>query len=69
VEVLILAGAAVSRSEARRLVEQGGVHVNGRPARDLEERFTANDLLAGRFLLVRRGKRDQRVLVRGQGRA
>ena len=69
VAVLILAGTAASRSEARRLVEQGGVHVNGRPARDLEERFTANDLLAGRFLLVRRGKRDQRVLVRGQGRA
>jgi len=69
VAVLILAGTAASRSEAWRLVEQGGVHVNGRPARDLEERFTANDLLAGRFLLVRRGKRDQRVLVRGQGRA
>jgi tyrosyl-tRNA synthetase len=69
VEVLILAGTAASRSEARRLVEQGGVHVNGKPARDLEERFTTGDLLAGRFLLVRRGKRDQRVLVRGQGRA
>ena len=69
VEVLILAGAATSRGEARRLVEQGGVQVNGRPARDLEARFTAADLLAGRFLLVRRGKRDQRVLVRGQGRA
>jgi tyrosyl-tRNA synthetase len=69
VEVLILAGTAASRGEARRLVEQGGVHVNGRPARDPEERFTAADLLAGRFLLVRRGKRDQRVLVRGQGRA
>jgi tyrosyl-tRNA synthetase len=69
VEVLILAGTAASRGEARRLVEQGGVHVNGRPARDLQERFTAADLLAGRFLLVRRGKRDQRVLVRGQGRA
>jgi tyrosyl-tRNA synthetase len=69
VEVLILAGTAASRGEARRLVEQGGIHVNGRPARDLQERFTAADLLAGRFLLVRRGKRDQRVLVRGQGRA
>ena len=69
VAVLILAGTAASRSEAWRLVEQGGVHVNGRPARDPEERFTAHDLLAGRFLLVRRGKRDQRVLVRGQERA
>ena len=69
VEVLVLAGTAASRGEARRLVEQGGVHVNGRPARDPEARFTTDDLLAGRFLLVRRGKRDQRLLVRGQGRA
>jgi tyrosyl-tRNA synthetase len=68
VEVLVLAGTASSRGEARRLVEQGGVHVNGRPAVDLEQRFTTADLLAGRFLLVRRGKRDQRVLVRGPGK-
>ena len=67
VDVLVLAGTATSRGEARRLVEQGGVHVNGRPAVDLEQRFTAADLLAGRFLLIRRGKRDQRVLVRGPG--
>ena len=69
VEVLILAGTAASRGEARRLVEQGGVHVNGRAARDPEERFTTDDLLAGRFLLVRRGKRDHRLIVRGLGRA
>jgi tyrosyl-tRNA synthetase len=68
VEVLLLAGTVASRSEARHLVEQGGVHVNGRPALDLQQRFTADDLLAGRYLLVRRGKRDQRVLVRGLGK-
>ncbi len=69
VDVVLLAGTATSRGEARRLIEQGGVHVNGRPASDPGERFTTADLLAGRFLLVRRGKRDQRLLVRGQGRA
>jgi tyrosyl-tRNA synthetase len=69
VAVLILAGAAASRGEARRLIAQGGTYINGRPVSDPVERFTAADLLAGRFLLVRRGKRDQRVLVRGQGRA
>jgi tyrosyl-tRNA synthetase len=69
VDVLVLAGTATSRGEARRLVEQGGVHVNGRPAVDLEQRFTTGDLLAGRFLIVRRGKRDYRVLVRGSAKA
>jgi tyrosyl-tRNA synthetase len=67
--VLVGSGAAASRAEGRRLVEQGGVHVNGVPVRDLAATFGADDLLAGRYLLVRRGKRDQRILVRGLGRA
>ncbi len=63
--ILVATGAASSRGEARRLVEQGGVHVNGVPVRDPATSFSADDLLAGRYLLVRRGKRDQRILVRG----
>ncbi len=65
---LVATGAAASRGEARRLVEQGGVHVNGVAVRDPAATFSADDLLAGRYLLVRRGKRDQRILVRGLGR-
>ena len=38
VALLVAAGSASSRSEARRLVEQGGVHVNGVPVRDLAAR-------------------------------
>ncbi len=69
VSILVATGSATSRAEARRLVEQGGVGVNGQPVRDPAATFTTDDLLAGRYLLVRRGKRDQRVLVRGQGGA
>ena len=68
VSILVATGAAGSRGDGRRLVEQGGVHVNGVPVRDPATSFGADDLLAGRYLLVRRGKRDQRVLVRGLGR-
>ncbi len=68
VSILVGAGCAASRTEARRLVEQGGVHVNGQPVRDPAATFGTDDLLAGRYLLIRRGKRDQRVLVRGLGR-
>jgi tyrosyl-tRNA synthetase len=68
VTLLVAAGSAASRGEARRLVEQGGVHVNGSPVRDTAATYGADDLLAGRYLLLRRGKRDQRVLVRGLGR-
>ncbi len=68
VAILVATGAAGSRAEGRRLVEQGGVHVNGVPVRDAAATFGPDDLLAGRYLLVRRGKRDQRILVRGLGR-
>ncbi|HYN48056.1 MAG TPA: tyrosine--tRNA ligase [Candidatus Nanopelagicales bacterium] len=68
VTILVATGAAGSRADGRRLVEQGGVHVNGAPVRDIAATFGLDDLLAGRYLLVRRGKRDQRVLVRGLGR-
>jgi tyrosyl-tRNA synthetase len=68
IAILLAAGAASSRGEARRLVDQGGVQVNGRAVRDVGATFGPQDLLAGRYLLVRRGKRDQRILVRGMGR-
>ncbi len=67
--ILVTTGAAGSRADARRLVEQGGVHVNGAPVRKIDATFGPDDLLAGRYLLVRRGKRDQRMIVRGLGRA
>ena len=60
----IAAGAATSMSDARRLISQGGLSVNGRTVREPDERFGDGDLLAGRFLLVRKGKRDYRMLVR-----
>jgi len=68
VTILVVTGAAGSRADGRRLVEQGGVYVNGAPVREAAASFGLDDLLAGRYLLVRRGKRDQRVLVRGLGR-
>jgi tyrosyl-tRNA synthetase len=67
--ILVATGAAGSRADARRLVQQGGVHVNGAPVRDPAATFGPDDLLAGRYLLVRKGKRDQRMMVRGLGRA
>ena len=69
VSALVATGAAASRGEARRLVEQGGVHANGVAVREPATSFGPDDLLAGRYLLLRRGKRDQRMLVRAPGRA
>jgi tyrosyl-tRNA synthetase len=67
--ILVASGAAGSRADARRLVQQGGVHVNGALVQEVAATFGPDDLLTGRYLLVRRGRRDQRMIVRGLGRA
>ena len=52
-----------SKSEARRLVQQGGVSVNDRRIADASARLTRADALDGRAFLLRKGAR-QRFVVR-----
>ena len=46
---------AVSKSEARRLVQQGGVSVNDRKISDASARLVRADALDGRVFLLRKG--------------
>ncbi|MGH9177771.1 MAG: tyrosine--tRNA ligase [Acidimicrobiales bacterium] len=62
VEALADAGLTPSRSAARRAVEQGGAYVNNRRATDLDRRLTPDDLLHGRYVVLRRGRRDHHLL-------
>ena len=62
VEVLADCGLTSSRSAARKAVEQGGAYVNNRRVDDLERRLTGADLLHGRYVVLRRGKRDHHLL-------
>ncbi|MEJ7765040.1 MAG: hypothetical protein WKF86_06055, partial [Acidimicrobiales bacterium] len=52
---------------ARRLVDQGGVSVNGvkLDRAGAERLLTPADALHGRYLLLRKGRRDQVVLRAG----
>ena len=52
-----------SKSEARRLVQQGGVSVNDRKMADANGRLTRADALDGRVFLLRKGGR-QRFVIR-----
>ncbi len=65
IDLAIAAGAATSRGDARRLVAQGGLAINGRPVTDPAAEMDEDALLPGGFLLLRKGKRDYRMLVRG----
>jgi tyrosyl-tRNA synthetase len=63
-ELFCLAGLSRTRSEARRLIEQGGAHMNGEPVSDPNE-VVGRDALLRNGLLLRAGKkRYQRVVAR-----
>ncbi|HEX3645667.1 MAG TPA: tyrosine--tRNA ligase [Vicinamibacterales bacterium] len=53
---------AVSKSEARRLVQQGGVSVNDRKISDVNARLVRADALDGRVFLLGKGSRQRFVL-------
>jgi tyrosyl-tRNA synthetase len=57
-DLLVASGLAKSRGEARRTVSEGGAYLNNERATDPEATPTAEDLLAGRWLVLRRGKKN-----------
>lgn len=57
VDVLTRAGVVASRSAARRAIEEGGAYVNNVKVATADAVLTDADLLAGRWVIVRRGKR------------
>ncbi|HMA47126.1 MAG TPA: tyrosine--tRNA ligase [Frankiaceae bacterium] len=57
VELLVRTGLCASRSDARRVVAQRGAYVDNRVVVDGDAAPTATDLLHGRYLVLRRGRR------------
>ncbi len=51
------AGIVRSKSEARRAIAAGGAYLNNEKVTEQDAVPSANDLLGGRFLVLRRGKR------------
>jgi tyrosyl-tRNA synthetase len=64
VDLAVEAGVAASKSEARTLLGQGGLSVNGEPA-SLETVVGASALRHDRYVLIRRGKRTYHLVVAG----
>ncbi|HEX6360336.1 tyrosine--tRNA ligase [Actinophytocola sp.] len=58
VDLLVTSGLAESRGAARRVVKEGGAYVNNSKIADEEWQPASSDLLHGRWLVVRRGKRS-----------
>jgi tyrosyl-tRNA synthetase len=57
VDLLTATGVAPSKSAARRVIAEGGAYLNNRKVTSPDALPERSDLLHGRFLVVRRGKR------------
>jgi tyrosyl-tRNA synthetase len=57
-----LAATGISKSDARRALQQRGAYVNNRQQDDIDRRLTPADLIHDRYVLLRRGKKNQTLL-------
>lgn len=57
IDVLAEAGVVKSKGEARRAINEGGAYINNEKVADVNARISPDSLLAGGYVLVRRGKK------------
>ncbi|HXW31740.1 MAG TPA: tyrosine--tRNA ligase, partial [Acidimicrobiales bacterium] len=62
-DAIVEGGLVASRGAGRRAAAQGGIYVNNRREEDAERPLSEADLLHGRYVLIRRGRRDQLLLT------
>ena len=58
IDALAASGLAKSKSEARTFIQGGSVTVNGNKIDALDHVLAGDDLLYGRFTILRRGKKN-----------
>jgi tyrosyl-tRNA synthetase len=58
VDLLVAAQAAPSKRQARQDIESGAVYLNGTRTTELDRQITAADRLGGRYIVLRRGKKN-----------
>ncbi|HYV28689.1 MAG TPA: tyrosine--tRNA ligase, partial [Candidatus Eisenbacteria bacterium] len=63
VELLVHAGLCPSKGQARKDLEGGGIYLNNVREANFQRTVTMNDLLFGRHLLLRKGKRNYAVVT------
>jgi tyrosyl-tRNA synthetase len=63
VEALVLSGLCPSKGQSRKDIEAGGVYVNNRREASFLSTLNAKDLLFGKHILLRKGKRNYVVLT------
>lgn len=62
-DLLVKVGAAQSKTQAKTFVSQNSVSINGEKISDLEKAFGKEDSLFGKYLIIRRGKKNYYLAV------
>jgi tyrosyl-tRNA synthetase len=62
IDLLVHSGLAASRGQAKKDIEGGGIYLNNVRVADLARSAAATDLLFGKYLLLRKGKRTYAVI-------
>jgi tyrosyl-tRNA synthetase len=63
VDALVLSGLCSSKSDARRMIQGGGVYVNEARVEDVAQVIGESDVAADGVVVLRRGKKDKHVLL------
>ncbi|MEY4959108.1 MAG: hypothetical protein RL271_482 [Actinomycetota bacterium] len=58
VDLIVATGVCESKSAARRIIKEGGAYLNNKKIATEDFAPTSADLIAGKFLILRKGKRD-----------
>ncbi len=58
VDFLVLSGVSYSKRQAREDIQNNAIEINGSKITDLEHTITLKDFLFGRYVIIKRGKRD-----------
>ena len=61
--LVVAAGLVSSRSQAKRDIEDGGIYLNNVRVTDSTRRVRTADLLFGKYVLLRKGKKSYAVLT------
>ena len=61
-DVVVLTGLLASKSEARRLIRNGGLYLNNEKITDEQALFSSQHLIEGRWALLATGKKNKLIL-------
>jgi tyrosyl-tRNA synthetase len=62
IDLLVLSGLCPSKGQAKKDLEGGGIYVNNVRESSITRAISTSDLLFGKYLLLRKGKRTYTVL-------